>query len=177
MLWTRTFRLFSYLLSMTALSACSASSTYSGDGRLIDNGITAANDRFVVELGYVDLTRPGSKTFRIAGLPKTNFVVGIQVPIAVLHGMDAPAEITSDVSFELVGPVDKRIFSAAGPLRSWTWSGPIHGSSSFVYHRAPSESYFDAAPAEEYQLHVIVRTPDPTMTTKALVLLKSGGWK
>jgi hypothetical protein len=165
------------LLSINLLGACSASDKYSGDGRMVDNGVAAANERYVVELGYVDLTRTGSYTFRIAGLPETNFVVGLQIPEITARGTEAAAAITADVSVELIGPVQKIIFNAAGPLSEWTWSGPLHASSNFIYKRDPLGSYFDASPSTEYHLRVNVLTADRTTGTKALVVLKSGGWK
>jgi hypothetical protein len=107
-----TLRMFACLLSMNLLGACSASDKYSGDGRLVDNGISA---------------------------------------IAASYGTEALRAITADVSMVLIRLPGDVIFSVAGALRSWTWSRPLHGSSSFVYHREPLGSYFDASPAAEYQ--------------------------
>jgi hypothetical protein len=170
-------QIFACLLCMTLLSACSASDKYSGDGRMVDNGVTAANERYVVELGYVDLTKIGSHTFRIAGLPKANFVIGLQIPVVTTNGAEAAATTTADVSIKLIGPTQEIIVDVAGPLSEWTWSGPLHATSNFIYKREPLKSYFDATPSTEYHLRVDVRTVDRATGTRALVVLKSGGWK
>jgi hypothetical protein len=56
-------------VSVMSLSGCYRVSQYSGDGQLTDNGRFAATDRYVLDLGPIDLTRPGMRTFRLSGLP------------------------------------------------------------------------------------------------------------
>lgn len=56
-------------------------SEYSGDGHLTDNGVRAATNRYVLNLGEVDLSQRGTKTYRIANLPEANFVARIEISV------------------------------------------------------------------------------------------------
>jgi hypothetical protein len=168
----------SVLLTVTILlGACSKSIPYTGDGRLVDHGWTAAHDRYVVELGPLDLTRTGSTTFRIAGLPATHFVVGLQVPVAAEKAQSADSGTPADVALQLIHLPAEQVLIITGPLRGLTWSGPLNGSTSFVYRRESYGSYFDSDPRATYQLRVVVNTPDPSIPAGSLVVLKSGGWQ
>jgi len=149
--------------------------TYTGDGRLLDNGPTAANDRYVVEVGTIDLSQRTSKTFALKGLPSVNFVVGIQVSSATGKSNDGPIA-DADVLMEIRDESGSQVVGVAGPLRTWTWSGSLRGGPSFVYERGPPGSYFSPAAKSSYELRVTVRTPS-SVATPALVVLKSGGWK
>jgi hypothetical protein len=172
------WRIQLFLMSLPFLGACSVSSSYTGDGRLIDNGSSAANERYVVELGQLDLGRAGSTTFRLGGLPAVSFVAGVQVPAGSDPGGTRTLEgTTADVSLELMDASGNRVFSVAGPLRDWVWSSPMRGGPSFVYRRPPSGSFFVASLGSTYKLQATVRAPDPTIPAGTLVVLKSGGWK
>jgi hypothetical protein len=48
------------------LSSCFASSKYSGDGTLTDHGVFAAVDRFVLDLGSVDLSSKNEHEFSLS---------------------------------------------------------------------------------------------------------------
>src|SRR5947208_11027797 len=69
------------VVHVASLFGCYRVSQYFGDGHLIDNGALAATDRYVLNLGPIDLTQRGSKTFQIANLPEVNFVAGIEVSV------------------------------------------------------------------------------------------------
>lgn len=163
----------------TSLSGCYRVSQYSGDGQLADNGAGAATDRYVLNLGPIDLTQRGTKTFRIANLPETNFVVGIEVngtpeERAVLEKQPA----SPVVAIELSGSDGKILFAKKAPLSSWTWSVPAGNHRSFVYGREEPGTYFTPAPKTEYKLTLNVLEPDPSQPKyKATLLAKSGGWK
>jgi hypothetical protein len=165
------------LLSIFAalLSGCPVTK-YSGDGTLLDNGVTAATDRYVLDLGVIDLTRRENKTFRIAGLPRSNFVVGIEINAAAdeLALKDRPNANVS-ISLSAAGAVG---FSKTAPLGSWTWSVPAGGHTAFVYGRDEPATYFDAHSTAEYTLTVNVIDPDQSGSKYiATLLAKSGGWK
>ena len=67
-------------VAILLLGGCSNEVGYSGDGRLIDNGVTAADHRYVIEVGAIDLSRKGAATFRMSGIPRTYYALGLQVP-------------------------------------------------------------------------------------------------
>ena len=166
------------LTATLVLSAgCSQDIAYTGSGRLIDNGWTAPDYRYVVELGALDLTKPGSATFRIAGLPKAHYVVGLQIPLAADQGSSADSGIVADVALQLMRVPAEQVLIITGLLRSLTWTGGRHEASSFVYRRELYESYFDAEPGDTFELRVVVNTPDRSIPPGSKVLLKSGGWK
>ncbi|MGA2708746.1 MAG: hypothetical protein ACLQJ0_11475 [Steroidobacteraceae bacterium] len=168
---------FVAVTAILLLGGCSKEIAYSGDGRLIDNGLTAADHRYVIEVGPVNFTRKGSMTFKMAGLPRTYFVVGIQVPGGVDRGSGATASTPADVSLELTQENYGMVALVTAPLRDWTWSSPKAGESTFVYLRHSSLSYFDAFTEARYQLNVVVNIPDPSIPAGSLVVLKSAGWK
>ncbi len=166
-------------LSMAGLiliGSCAEKSSYSGDGRLIDNGVTAPDHRYVIEVGKVDLARVGSATFKMAGLPRNYFVVGLQIPAGALSASghrDSPA----DVSLEVVREQGSMVALVIAPLREWTWSNPRHETAAFVYLRESARSYFDSFTEHRYLVKVTVNVPDPSIPAGTLIVLKSAGWK
>ncbi|MFI4888946.1 MAG: hypothetical protein ACHQIL_00280 [Steroidobacterales bacterium] len=162
---------------LALLAGCSHPIAYTGSGRLIDNGWTDPDYRYVVELGTLDLTKPGSATFRIAGLPKAHYVVGLQLPVAADQGGSADSSLVADVALQLMRVPEGQVLIITGPLRNLTWTGKPHQESSFVYRRELYESYFDAEPKDTFELRVVVNVPDGSIPPGSKVVLKSGGWK
>jgi hypothetical protein len=158
------------------LSGCPVTK-YSGDGVLLDSGAAVASDRYVLDLGVVDLTRRDKKTFRIAGLPKSSFVVGLEINAAADQSALKDRSPNATVSISLLA--DGKVgFSRTAPLRSWTWSVPAGAQRAFVYGREEPATYFDARSTAEYTLTVEVVEPDQSGSQYAAKLLaKSGGWK
>ncbi len=159
------------------LTACSKDFKYSGDGRLIDNGWMSAHERYVVELGRVDLGRTGSVKFKMAGLPPNYFVMGLRVPGRVDRGSSGGAATPADVAVELYRQKFGVITMLTGPLDKWTWSVPKRGDSAFVYQRQGSQSYFDAFTEAHYQVTVTVNTPDPSIPAGTELVMMGGGWR
>ena len=163
--------------SLVLLGGCAKEVTYSGDGRLIDHGLTAADHRYVVEVGSVDLSHTGSARFRLVGLPRTYFVIGLQVPGGVTRGSAGSAMTPADVSLEMTQEDYGMVALITAPLRDWTWLNPKLGEPTFVYLRRSSGSYFDAFSEARYRLDVVVNVPDPSIPAGSIVVLKSAGWK
>jgi hypothetical protein len=161
------------------LSGCYRVSQYSGDGHLIDKGVLAATDRYVLNLGLIDLTQRGTKTFRIANLPEMNFVVGVKISVAPEDRAIIEKQLVNPtVSLELSGPGGKVLFTKKSPLAAWTWSIPVDGQQTFVYGRGDAGTYFNAFPKTEYTLTLNVLEPDRSQSKyTALLVAKSGGWK
>jgi hypothetical protein len=166
------------IISAAFLSGCPMTK-YSGDGTLVDNGSGAATDRYVLDLGSIDLTQQNRKTFRLAELPKANFVVGIEVKAAASDSalLDGQS-ITPTVSISLSESSGVVLFSKKAPLNSWTWSLPADADSAFVYGRETPSTYFDAATDVEYTLTLDVVEPDRSGSKYiAVVTAKTAGRK
>ncbi|HEY6241489.1 MAG TPA: hypothetical protein VIW78_11700, partial [Burkholderiales bacterium] len=68
-----------FAASVLALVACDDAANYRGDGKLIDNGLFAATDRYVLELAPARLETAGSTSYQIENLPGREFVLGIKL--------------------------------------------------------------------------------------------------
>lgn len=171
-------RYVSLLLGFVAiLSGCARDIPYSGDGHLVDHGLTAPDHRYVAEIGTLDLSRPGTKTFRFAGLPKAHYVIGLQLPLAADKGADPDSGTVADVALQLMRVGEGQVLIITGPLRGLDWVGDSDGMSAFAFRRKDYEAYFDAEPKEHYELRVVVNHPDPALPPGTEVVVKSGGWK
>jgi len=159
--------------------ACSSARDYSGDGKLVDNGMFAATDRYVLELGSISLKSPGRRTYRIENLPATPFVIGIdvQAPSSSFSVLEQKP-INASVSMSLVGMNGETVFTAAGPLPSWTWSIPSTGERAFIYKEGSQASSFTPQARTRYELVVEVLKPEHgNLKYDAMLKAKSGGWK
>jgi len=156
------------------LAGCDTVAQYSGDGRLTDNGPSAATDRYVLDLGPVSLKTPASATFKLKNLPKTDFVLGIELrsPSKIEQGSINPV-----VAISLIED-GKTIVSKEAKLNDWTWSIHSPGSYAFVYGREKSATHFTPTPGKSYELTLRVKEPDRgSANYTAALVAKSGGWK
>ena len=155
---------------------CDSVAQYSGDGKLVDNGPTAATDRYVLDLGSVSLRKPSSTTFKLKNLPKENFVVGLELRAAKGSKLDQ-STITAviEVSLKQNGIP---LITREAQLSEWTWSVPAAGNQAFVYGRERPSTYFDSVPGKDYELTFRVQQPDRgSANYTASLVAKSGGWK
>ena len=160
---------------LATLTACDTVAQYVGDGRLTDKGPSAATDRYVLDLGQVSLKAPMSATFKMKNLPKTEFVVGIELrsPTPKLE----QASVNATVEITLLED-DKAIISKEAKLSEWTWSIHSPGLYAFVYGREQPSTYFTPAPGKNYELTLRVKEPDRgSAPYTAALVAKSGGWK
>ena len=174
-------RLIGFLLGSTAvlimLAGCYHASSYAGDGRLIDNGASAATDRYVLNLGSIDLTQRGTKTFQIANLPEANFVAGLEI-VAPDNNIIERRAANPTVAIELTSLDGKVLFARQAPLDAWTWAVRVGEHRAFVYGRDEPRTYFDVTPKAEYRLTIKVIEPERSWSKyTASLIAKSGGWK
>ncbi len=162
-----------------AISACYRVAQYSGDGYLVDNGSSAATDRYILNLGKIDLTKSGTSTCRLDNLPSVDFVVGIQIDVkAENQSVIENRMVNPIVSFELQGAGGEILFNEKGNLKDWTWSVPRVGNKAFVYRVGKPSSFFLARSRTPYKLVVAVVEPDSSQSEySAMIIAKSGGWK
>lgn len=160
---------------VAALTGCDTVAQYAGDGRLTDKGPSAATDRYVLDLGQMSLKALTSATFNMKNLPKTEFVVGIELrsPTSKLE----QASINPTVGITLLEN-GKAIISKEAKLSEWTWSIHSPGNYTFVYGREQPNTYFTPTPGKNYELTLRVKEPDRgNVNYTAALVAKSGGWK
>ncbi len=151
---------------------------YSGDGRLVDNGPLAATDRYVLDLGEIDLESKSKRTYSLVNLPTTSFVVGLEIVPTTQSARMTEGLINPTLSMSMKDGSGKEVFAVASPLRLWTWSIPSTGAKAFIYHRDHPGSFVYPRSETTYALTVEVITPDKMPSpVHAKVLLKSSGLK
>jgi len=128
--------LFPYILAsclcLPLALACSQLSGYRGDGHLVDHGWLAPT-RYELDLGSVDLSKPGHYQYRLAGLPSEHMTVEVRIVEGV--GADErpshPARLR--LRLDRVEPADVVILEDA-PLDIWA-RGRTQGSAETSYFR------------------------------------------
>jgi hypothetical protein len=162
------------------LVACGSVAGYHGDGQLIDNGSSAATDRYILDLGPVSLAKKSAAHFRIAGLPSEVFVVGLQLASenGARQRLDTSAT-SAEVSIQITDQQSNVVVRIAGPLPTWTWSASTGGNEAFVYGGyGANASFRPEAKKGPYMVKIAVLEPDPrAQDINARLLLKAGGWK
>lgn len=141
---------------------CSAGSGYSGDGQMIDNGPLAATDRYVVNLGPIDLTKKGMRSYRLINLPPENFECGIDLSAPAATRIQwEEKKIQATVSMDIVGEDGDVLMHVTGSVRDWTWSMYMSGeTNAFLYVQGPPGSFFNPKKDRAYRLDVSVIEPD-----------------
>ena len=157
-------------------SGCDSATQYSGEGKLVDNGPSAATDRYVLDLGPVSLKTAASASYKFRNLPKENFVIGIELR-AIEGSKLAQGAIDPVVSLTLLENGNALVAKEAR-LNDWTWSVHSPGNNAFVYGREKPGTYFTPVPGKQYELTLRVKEPDRSMASySASLVAKSGGWK
>lgn len=174
-----------------------------GDGRLTDKGPDAASDRYVVDLGPVDLSTPGKMTYQVSGLPRDEFTVGLQITaadtsIAVKDSDPLDTLVTLTMSNE----ASELIVEERGPLRTWKWTYLIdRPHEAFVYRSGRAEqvpidaktytyrlldvkpdegwgSYFKPRGRGRYSVTLQVEPgSEQAIPVEARLQMRGGGWK
>jgi len=169
------------LLVIAGLYSCVPWTKSVGDAKMIDNGPFAATDRYVVDLGHVQLGERSTRTIQLSGLPSDNFACGIEVtiPDTDWNWSSSAKPLDAVVSMRIANFNDKTLFAIEAPLRDWTWNTRAGDRQVFLYRRDdPNSTYFDATHDTNYRVTVSVVEPDtrhPDLVAK--ITMKSGGWK
>lgn len=164
---------------MVLVAGCDSVANYSGDGKLTDNGIFAATDRYVLDLGPVPLKNRGEKKYRLENLPQESFVVGIEIRPAVkdLASLERKP-INAVVFLSLAASDGKQVFTVEADISSWTWNLPSTADYAFIYVRSDPGTYFTPASKSGYTMTLKILQPDSgSLQYEARLLAKSGGWK
>lgn len=102
------------------LSGCFHAVFYSGDGRFADNGILAYSNRYVIDLGPIDLSAPGTYTYQLSGLPRAEFTVGIDVTEDKPNRLFGVVHYAASVRMQMQTSEGETVIQEEGPLDSWT---------------------------------------------------------
>ncbi len=132
------------LFAVPALSLGDRDS-YSGDGKFEDRGSKTVLNRYVLDLGKIDLQKSGTHEFKLSGLPEKKFVAGIVLNMP--HPL--PAKPKPDW-FEKVNVkmvlidlnTDKPVFEFDQPLSKYTRTNASPTpNTTFVYGRDIRSSF------------------------------------
>jgi hypothetical protein len=157
---------------------CYNESNYMGDGQLIDNGRDAATDRYVLDLGEIDLNNIGKYVFNIKGLPKEEFVIGIKLEAEQAIDIDSALPNDAEILVSLSEANGKIIFEVNSKLDDWIWStNVLEKNNAFIYKRGDNNTFFNPD-LKDYKLTVSILRPNQiAIPSKSKLLAKSGGWK
>lgn len=154
---------------------CSQSTTYSGDGRLVDNGPLAATDRFVLHLDEITLSGPYTAAYTMKDLPAEEFTIGFQVEPGTVGVRNSLREV--EVSMRL-REGEKTVFEHQRQLGGWTWTVPAHEEWTFAYLQNGGGTTFLPKRQLSYGLTISMQPKGDFDSVKRFALVaKAGGWK
>lgn len=164
---------------MIIISGCYDTKDYSGDGQLIDNGIKAATDRYVLKLGTITFDKEEAASYRISNLPSSNFVFGFNIICKGKEDIDfSPGFLNPLVSLQLEDTRGNIVFYKESRLDAWTWAIPSDKKEAFVYGRGEPGTYFDPSPKSQYILKYEIIEPSQRQKDYSVeIVAKSAGWK
>jgi hypothetical protein len=179
------------------LLGCSEARFYTGDGTFTDNGWMVYSRRFVIDLGAVDLSVPGTYTYKLSGLPHAEMNVGLRVFEAKKNEWDVIPNYPATVRMELRTAQGEIVISEERPLNAWVRSFSALETFSDLYLRGESReiplggrttrseqvgvkasggwgTYFNSEREMVYALTLVVLSTSPSMKRPAR--LQVVGW-
>ena len=179
------------------LLACSPG--YTGDGTFVDNDVTAARERYVLDLGSLDLAQVAQHRYRLAGLPNEEMVAGIEV-IEAEPNVDTRPNHPARVRLKLETDTGQIVMLEDDSLNSWVWSYGLRDPKSFYYRSGQSRevplragvttyqrlgqkadsgwgTYFTPSQIRTYLLTLDVLVPEASPSRPARLRIVGGGWK
>lgn len=181
-----------------ALAGCFglASLNYRGDGTLTDHGVLAYASRYKVDLGPIDTSVLGVRSYQLQGLPYGEFSAGIEVLDAEPNKDSRDPKYRGRIALELRNATGEVVIAESAPVEEWTRSYGIGGTISHLYRSGASTekrfpngdmqhikqgikasggwgTYFNSDPTETYTLRVEVMEPlQPSRPTRVTLI----GW-
>jgi hypothetical protein len=173
-------------LTVVSLLAACGGLFYDGDGELSDSGPFTAHHRYFLDLGPIDLTRPGRREYRLSRLPNEQFTVGLYTSMTTTPSGDNLTDskpLSATVRIEL-RQGNSQLFDIVDDLRNWTWS-EARDSYTFLYHSPPTGtgrsvgwSDFSANRSSNYRLAIEIVAADQGAAQYIFHLVAvGGGWK
>lgn len=117
------FTAFVFLVSsiLVPLTGCVSRLIYQGDGRLQDRSILAVltpENRYTLHLQTLSFTESGTYEFRMANLPNSIFVVGLQIN----EHVDIVSKARTVIRMRLVNDRNDKVIDVQSELKDWTLS-------------------------------------------------------
>jgi hypothetical protein len=147
-----------------SLVGCFRYSRYSGDGLFTDNGWMNYSQRYVIDLGSIDLaSEKQARSYVLNRLPHARFTVGISVTedATVSVSGTSPSHSVS-VRIVLRTSDGREVVREEGPLESWVRSFALGREEyAYLYRRGAARD---------------VPLPGGGTTSERLAVKASGGW-
>lgn len=121
--------------AVATLPGCFHGWFYSGDGQFTDNGVLAYSRRYVIDLGAVDLSTPGTYSYRLSGLPRAELNVALQVVEEKQNQWDVRPNYPATVRMQLRTTHDEEVIFEQSSLDSWVRGFGVHNNISELYLR------------------------------------------
>ena len=186
-----------------AIGGCVQGLLYEGNGHFVDRGPTVAIERYLLDLGPVDLSTKNQRQYSMAGLPSVEMVVGFEVVAPSSDGqLLGSRPVDALVEIVLINIGNEPVIRQRERLDRWTWSAASSQESrAFVYQRGHVRersqgsgvitlervgvradggwgSYFSPRDREMYILMLSVLEPASVSQGYSVrLLVKGGGWK
>jgi hypothetical protein len=172
-----TLRLVIVFVLASLLSAC-ASFVYCGDGRLRDNGPFEGLNRYIIDLGPIDLRDAGTYSYHLRNVPRIEMMVGFDVVLEDVRSVERPQRpITAVVALQLQAPDGSILVHETSPLNTWDWAERSDEPDIRFLWRSPS-TVFQALADGNFTLTVQVIEPDTgSLHYRTRVAAKGGGWQ
>lgn len=122
------------IVGATTLSACYQASSYSGDGRLFDNGWQLKGGRYALDLGPINVGRAGTYSYKLGRLPDAEFVIGVEIVEATPNRDERPNH-KAQVRLDLKEVAGRTVVTESGSLEDWIWSYGLDDTKSFLFRR------------------------------------------
>jgi hypothetical protein len=155
------------------------SQRYKGDGVFTDKGVLAPHERYVLDLGKIQLNRKGEYSYFMSNLPQEEMTVGLGITDDVSFTDNLKDKLKDKfpitIKIKLTNGEGKTVINEEGALHDWAWVFISGTNYHFVYGRG---TYFTPRKREPYKLTVAVfPTGNARSAQMANVQVKGGGWK
>ena len=107
----------------------------------MDHGGQLKGGRYTVDLGPIDVSRPGEYSYVLNGLPEAEFVIGLEL-VAAAPGRDHRPDQRAEVWLELKEAGGRTVVTEVGSLEAWIWSYGAGDTKSFLYRRGVNRPVF-----------------------------------
>lgn len=165
------------LVAAALLIGCHNAAPYSGDGKLIDYGVSDPNHRYILDLGPVKLDQDHQYVYTLKNLPVKNFVFGFEIKLVPPNKQFLDQRpINCSVKFRIEDENGIKL-SEVADIRDWVWSGLGNGESVFIYRRDNPGTYFTPEERKSYKLIIDITNANKTTTYPIKLIGTTAGWK
>lgn len=154
---------------------------YDGDGAFEDRGVFTAGKRFELDLGSVDISRPGRYSYTLRHLPQARFVAGLKLSEALPAIPPNGRPDAGQVALIIVGP-DGKVVDEWSALADWQEANglkfvdpgtiPLPSPSPGTHSHGTA---FSAQRLEDYSVTFEVIVPFPATIGAELALQSEAG--